>query len=193
MSIPASKMNTETLPAFTQGIKFFAPESPELTAGAEPVIAEGQTAINKIDDAAVYQTLLGADALRYLTLQVCSSKESGHPGGFASSADAYAALVMLGHTNIVTEVGHHAPGFYSAMFLDSSLEEMNIHTMDDMMARFMDCSDICPVPYRVCWHRPVRWVRASTSPWRVPICTRTNCFHSPSVTAAWASPMCCRP
>ena len=40
---------------------------------------------------------------------------------------AYAALVMLGHTNIITEVGHHAPGFYSAMFLDSSLEEMGIN------------------------------------------------------------------
>ena len=45
---------------------------------------------------------------------------------------------MLGHTNIVTEVGHHAPGFYSAMFLDTSLEEMGIRTMDDMMARFRE-------------------------------------------------------
>ena len=81
---------------------------------------------------------LGADALRYLTLQTCSAKESGHPGGFASSADAYAALVMLGHTNIITEVGHHAPGFYSAMFLDGSLQDMDIHTMDDMMARFRE-------------------------------------------------------
>jgi len=86
----------------------------------------------------IYQTLLMADALRYVTLQVCGSKGSGHPGGFASSAEAYAALVMLGHTNIVTEVGHHAPGFYSAMFLDTSLEEMGIRTMADMMARFRE-------------------------------------------------------
>ncbi|MCB1728444.1 MAG: phosphoketolase, partial [Gammaproteobacteria bacterium] len=85
--------------------------------GRTPVIAEGRSAIDSIDDAAVFQTRLMVDALRYATLQLCASKESGHPGGFASSADAYAALVMLGHTNIVTEVGHHAPGFYSAMFI----------------------------------------------------------------------------
>ncbi|MFN3594392.1 MAG: phosphoketolase [Thiobacillaceae bacterium] len=79
-----------------------------------------------------------ADALRYVTLQVCGSKGSGHPGGFASSAEAHAALTLLGHTHIVTEVGHHAPGFYSAMFLDTSLEEMGIRTMADMMARFRE-------------------------------------------------------
>jgi phosphoketolase len=45
---------------------------------------------------------------------------------------------MLGHTNIVTEVGHHAPGFYSAMFLDGSLEAMGIDTMNDMMHRFRE-------------------------------------------------------
>jgi len=139
MNTPAQEMKNIPMPAFTRGIKHFAPDSAELEKfGQAPVIAEGQTAISGIDDAAVFQTLLAADALRYLTLQVCSSKESGHPGGFASSADAYAALVMLGHTNIVTEVGHHAPGFYSAMFLDGSLEEMGIHTMDDMMARFRE-------------------------------------------------------
>lgn len=139
MSTPAQEMKNVPMPAFTKGIKHFGPDTGELDKfGRSPVIDEGQTAISAIDDAAVYQTLLAADALRYLTLQVCSSKESGHPGGFASSADAYAALVMLGHTNIVTEVGHHAPGFYSAMFLDGSLEEMGIHTMDDMMARFRE-------------------------------------------------------
>lgn len=139
MSTPASNVMTDARPAFTQGIKYFAPESGELDKfGHSAAIALGNTAISKIDGAAVYQTLLAADALRYLTLQVCSSKESGHPGGFASSADAYAALVMLGHTNIVTEVGHHAPGFYSAMFLDGSLEDMGIRTMDDMMARFRE-------------------------------------------------------
>ena len=62
----------------------------------------------------------------------------GIRGGFASSADAYAALVMLGHTNIVTEVGHHAPGYYSAMFLDTSLETMGIHTVQQMRERFRE-------------------------------------------------------
>jgi phosphoketolase len=139
MSSPAETMTQTTAPAFTQGIRYFAEKTPEHDShGKAAVIAAGQTAIAGIDDAAVYQTRLAADALRYLTLQVCSSKESGHPGGFASSADAYAALVMLGHTNIVTEVGHHAPGFYSAMFLDGSLGEMGIHTVEDMMARFRE-------------------------------------------------------
>lgn len=66
--------------------------------------------------------------------------------------------MMLGHTNILTEVGHHAPGFYSSMFLDSSLEEMGIHNMEDMMARFP-----------VYWHQQVRWGRASTLLWRLRI------------------------
>ena len=122
MSIPAQEMINANMPAFAQGIRHFADDNQEFAALTETaVIGEGQSKIPEINDAAVYQSLLAADALRYLTLQVCSSKESGHPGGFASSADAYAALVMLGHTNIVTEVGHHAPGFYSAMFLDGSL------------------------------------------------------------------------
>ncbi len=125
---------------FTQGIKFFGNPWPDFDKYAsKPVIGEGQSAIsNSADDAAAYQTLLGADALRYVTLQVCGSKGSGHPGGFASSAEAHAALMMLGHTNIVTEVGHHAPGFYSSMFLDGSLESMNIYNMDDMMQRFRE-------------------------------------------------------
>ena len=130
-------MNT---PAFCQGIQYFGEKWPDFDRhAASAVIAEGQAAIpNAGDGQAVYQALLAADALRYLTLQVTGSKGSGHPGGFASSAEAHAALVMLGHTNIVTEVGHHAPGFYSSMFLDSSLEQMGIHTMDDMMARFRE-------------------------------------------------------
>jgi phosphoketolase len=132
--------STETTTAFTQGIRHFGEAWPDFGKfAAKPVIAEGQSAIaNASDDAAVYQTLLGADALRYVTLQVCGSKGSGHPGGFASSAEAHASLMMLGHTNIVTEVGHHAPGFYSSMFLDGSLESMNIYNMDDMMARFRE-------------------------------------------------------
>ncbi len=125
---------------FRDGIQYYGDAWPEFDNYCDsPAIAEGQSAIASADDdKAAYQTLLGADALRYVTLQMCGSKGSGHPGGYASSAEAHAALMMLGHTNIVTEVGHHAPGFYSAMFLDSSLEEMGIHTMSDMMERFRE-------------------------------------------------------
>ena len=134
-----SAASTTGLPNFCQGIQYYGetwPQFSELACSA--VIAEGQHAIAQVNDASVYQTLLGADALRYVTLQVCGSKGSGHPGGFASNAEVHASLMMLGHTNIVTEVGHHAPGFYSSMFLDGSLEDMNIFTMDDMMQRFRE-------------------------------------------------------
>ena len=129
-----------SIPAFCEGIQYFGEAWPEFARHADQaVIAAGQSAITDSSDArAVYQTLLGADALRYLTLQVTASKGSGHPGGFASSAEAHAALMMLGHTNIITEVGHHAPGFYASMFLDSSLEEMGIRSMRDMMQRFRE-------------------------------------------------------
>ena len=128
------------IPAFCEGIQHYANAWPQAEQYADSaVIGQDQAAIaNPSDDKAVFQTLLGADALRYLTLQVTGAKGSGHPGGFASSAEAHAALMMLGHTNIVTEVGHHAPGFYSSMFLDSSLESMGIHTVNDMMARFRE-------------------------------------------------------
>lgn len=127
-------------PAFCEGIQYYGPAWPDFDAHAtEPAIAEGSKAIaNAHTPAAAYQTLLAADALRYLTLQTCAAKASGHPGGFASCAEAYAALMMLGHTNIVTEVGHHAPGFYSAMFLDGSLEEMGIRTVQDLCDRFRE-------------------------------------------------------
>ena len=100
-------------PAFAEGIQYYGEHFPGFdTHGATPVIATGQTGITDTNaPAAAFQTLLYADALRYLTLQVCASKASGHPGGFASQAEAYASLVMLGHKNIITEVGHHAPGF----------------------------------------------------------------------------------
>ncbi len=135
-----SNTNENTIPAFCQGIQHFGEKWPDYdNHAAQAVIAEGQNAIsNSNDDSSVYQTLLAADALRYLTLQVTGSKGSGHPGGFASSAEAHASLMMLGHTNIITEVGHHAPGFYSSMFLDSSLEDMGINNMDDMMQRFRE-------------------------------------------------------
>ena len=135
----AAKPIFNTAPAFCEGILHYgdAPHGFD-RHGQRPVIAEGKTAIGALDDSAVFQTRLVADALRYATLQLCASKESGHPGGFASSADAYAALVMLGHTNIVTEVGHHAPGFYSAMFLDGSLEDMGIQNMQQLQERFRE-------------------------------------------------------
>ncbi|MGA7802300.1 MAG: phosphoketolase [Gammaproteobacteria bacterium] len=135
----APNAHESSAPAFTAGIQHFGAPWPGARDCAQPVIGPGQVAIaDPGDPAAVHQTLLAADALRYLTLQVTGTKASGHPGGFASSAEAYAALVMLGHTNIVTEVGHHAPGFYSAMFLDRSLEAMGIHTVSELGERFRE-------------------------------------------------------
>ncbi len=131
---------TTATPAFCEGIKYFAETQPGFeTYGQTAAIATGHTAISgAADPAAVFQTMLYADALRYLTLQTCASKASGHPGGFASQAEAYASLVMLGHKNIITEVGHHAPGFYSAMFLDTSLEKMGIKTVQNLGDRFRE-------------------------------------------------------
>ncbi|NJR49761.1 MAG: phosphoketolase [Leptolyngbyaceae cyanobacterium CSU_1_3] len=128
------------VPAFCEGIQYFSESLPGFeTHGKTAAIAPGKTAIvDPTDPAAAYQTLLTADALRYLILQVTASKASGHPGGFASQAEAYAALVMLGYKNIITEVGHHAPGFYSAMFLDRSLEDMGIDTVQQLRDRFRE-------------------------------------------------------
>ena len=189
-----SSKNNSTIPAFCQGIQHFGDKWPDFDRlAAHAVIAEGKSAIdNSSDDACVYQTLLAADALRYLTLQVTGSKGSGHPGGFASSAEAHASLMMLGHTNIVTEVGHHAPGFYSSMFLDCSLEDMGIHNMDDMMQRFRERHGLLVI-YRVqflaCWLLLVLWARVSTLLWLALIYIGINYFQSPSVTEVWASPM----
>ncbi|ADI66182.1 hypothetical protein [Trichormus azollae] len=131
---------SSAVPNFCEGIQYFREALPDFdTYGTTPAIASGKVAIlNPTDTNAVYQTLLAADALRYLTLQITGSKASGHPGGFASQAEAYAALVMLGHKNIITEVGHHAPGFYSAMFLDRSLEDMGIFTVQQLRDRFRE-------------------------------------------------------
>lgn len=128
------------IPEFCQGIKHFGQQLPDFEKyGKEAAIKEGQSAIaSPTDPIAVYQTLLAADALRYLTLQTTATKESGHPGGFASIAEGIAALVMLGHKNIITEVGHHAPGFYSTMFLDRSLEDMGIYTVQQLGERFRE-------------------------------------------------------
>jgi phosphoketolase len=127
------------LPYFCEGIQYFGEPLPEFDKyGRESAVKPGSTAVNPSDDAAVYQTMLYADALRYLTLQITGAKASGHPGGFASQAEAYAALVMLGYKNIITEVGHHAPGFYSAMFLDRSLEDMGIENVQQLRDRFRE-------------------------------------------------------
>jgi phosphoketolase len=135
----ATSQSIASLPTFCEGIQYFNAPWSEAERYATAVIGASQKAItNPPDAAAVYQTLLGADALRYLTLQITGAKASGHPGGFASSAEVVSALMMLGHTNINTEVGHHAPGYYSAMFLDSSLEAMNIKTVAELRARFRE-------------------------------------------------------
>lgn len=129
-----------SIPVFCEGIQYFSEAVPGFeTYGKVPAIGSGSSAIAApADPSAVFQTILYADALRYLTLQVTGSKASGHPGGFASQAEAYAALVMLGYKNIITEVGHHAPGFYSAMFLDRSLEDMGIFQVQQLRDRFRE-------------------------------------------------------
>lgn len=72
---------TSTVPNFCQGIQYFGEVLPDFqTYGIIPAIASGQKAVaNPTDTNAVYQTLLAADALRYLTLQITGSKASGHP------------------------------------------------------------------------------------------------------------------
>ncbi|MEM9447754.1 MAG: phosphoketolase [Cyanobacteria bacterium P01_E01_bin.6] len=128
------------VPTFCEGIQYFghAPTGFD-SYGKVSAIADGAVAIaDPSDPATAFQTQLYADTLRYLMLQMTASKASGHPGGFASQAEAYAALVMLGHKNIITEVGHHAPGFYSAMFLDRSLEDMGITTVQNLRDRFRE-------------------------------------------------------
>ncbi len=140
MTLKSASTPAAGAPDFCAGMHSFGAPWPDFAVhAARPAITReaGAAADPRSPDAA-YQVLLMADALRYVTLQMCAAKASGHPGGFASSAEAYAALVMLGHTNIVTEVGHHAPGFYSAMFLDGSLEGLGIRTMTDLMARFRE-------------------------------------------------------
>ena len=134
------QLQANPVPDFCEGIQYFAESWPEMDRlGATPLLGPNQPVLpDAISEPAIYQTLLAADALRYLTLQITASKSSGHPGGFASSADAVAALHLLGHRNMLTEVGHHAPGFYSVMFLDTSLEAMGIHTVADLRARFRE-------------------------------------------------------
>lgn len=136
----ATSENVAKIPDFCEGIQYFGAPWPEFDVyGQTAAIASGSGAISgPTDPSAVYQTLMAADALRYLVLQMTASKSSGHPGGFASCVEAYVALVMLGYKNILTEVGHHAPGFYSAMFMDQSLEKMGIQTVQQLRDRFRE-------------------------------------------------------
>ncbi len=127
---------------FRKGLLYFAPD--ELPAGFDesawtPAVREGADALPEpVTPVAAWQTVLAADALRYLAVQVAASKASGHPGGFCSSAEVVAALHLLGHKTIFTEVGHHAPGYYAALLLDGSLERMGIHSVADFTARFRE-------------------------------------------------------
>jgi len=129
-----------TAPPFAEGIQYFGEPllGFETHGQTAAILPDAQAIPDPKAPSAVFQTLLAADALRYLTLHVTASKASGHPGGFASIADTIAALVMLGYKNIITEVGHHAPGFYSTMFLDRSLEAMGITTVNQMCDRFRE-------------------------------------------------------
>lgn len=126
---------------FRHGLRYLGADPTGALAAwtAAPAIDADATALPApLTDAAAWQTALAADALRYLTLQAAATKASGHPGGFCSSAEAVAALFLLGHKTVFTEVGHHAPGYYSALFLDGSLEAMGIRTVADFAARFRE-------------------------------------------------------
>ncbi|MGD1899877.1 MAG: phosphoketolase [Phormidesmis sp.] len=140
MTAATARSTSQSIPAFCEGIQHFGEPKPAFEKyGQSAAIREGAEAIaSPTDPVAVYQTLLAADALRYLTLHTTASKQSGHPGGFASIADTIAALVMLGYKNLITEVGHHAPGFYSTVFMDTSLEEMGIKTVKEMVDRLRE-------------------------------------------------------
>jgi Phosphoketolase len=123
-----------TIPAFCEGIQYFGDKWADFDIYAQKSLDQ----VIPTDKATIYQSLLVADALRYLTLQITASKASGHPGGFASSAEAIAAFFLLGYKNMPTEVGHHAPGYYSLMFLDGSLQQMGINTVQELRQRFRE-------------------------------------------------------
>lgn len=90
--------STSAMPAFCEGIQYFGESLPGFeTYGAAPAIAEGKGAIaDPRDRAAVYQTLLAADALRYLVLQITASKASGHPGGVCQLRRSLRRIIHAG-------------------------------------------------------------------------------------------------
>ncbi len=136
----ARRLQQDKAADFCKGIHYYSDTSALFEKYCETAaIAENSVRISSSSDASsVYQTMLLADALRYLSLQMCASKSSGHIGGFASQAPVIASLIMLGQKNILTEGGHHAPGFYSSLFLDGSLEEMGIQTIEELCNRFRE-------------------------------------------------------
>ncbi|MGH7996386.1 MAG: phosphoketolase [Opitutaceae bacterium] len=147
MSALSSATRPDSVPAaapaapFLEGLRYFGEPWPEFARlGAIPVL--GRPGGSPDPDAFAYQTALAADALRFLALQLAATKASGHPGGFCSGAEAHAALVMLGHKNIMTEVGHHAPGYYASLFLDGSLEGLGIRTVAQLGARFRESNGL---------------------------------------------------
>jgi len=71
----ALQSTPEPFPAFCEGIQHFADSFPEIDPlGAAPLLGPNQPALpGAPSEASIYQTLLAADALRYLTLQVTGS------------------------------------------------------------------------------------------------------------------------
>ncbi|MEO6146433.1 MAG: hypothetical protein ABIT70_05165, partial [Sulfuriferula sp.] len=85
MSTTKTLTEPKNKPAFCEGIQYFAESMPDFDKlGAKPCLSKSVPGVkNASEESATYQTLLAADALRYLTLQVTGAKSSGHPGGFA--------------------------------------------------------------------------------------------------------------
>ena len=83
----------ESIPAFCEGIQYFADSFPEIDRlGAAPLLGPNQAALpDATSEAAIYQTLLAADALRYLTLQVTGSTRSGASSGASQFSGSSAA------------------------------------------------------------------------------------------------------
>ena len=89
--VDGSSPDTGATDDFCDGIEHYAAPC-HLLGGAlaTPAIAETEAAIRyPASPAAVFQTLLLADALRFLTLQLTGAKSSGHAGGFASQAEVW--------------------------------------------------------------------------------------------------------
>jgi phosphoketolase len=65
---------------------------------------------------------------------------------------------MLGYKNLITEVGHHAPGFYSTVFMDRSLEAMGIHTVQELCDRFPETHGLLGhLSGQIPWPAEPRW------------------------------------
>ena len=70
----------QTAPDFCAGMQHFGEPWPGFdTHAAAPAVGAGSGRIAQVDADAAYQTLLMADALRYVTLQVCGSRALAIP------------------------------------------------------------------------------------------------------------------